>query len=304
MLRQVLKESYAYLQKGFPLLPCEAEYKIQFQYRHDVHIFLDNPANAELEPEKFRFCMEYERFEAERKTLYEDPELEDAKNFAYLLDSMDGDEMIVKTFSNMCVKDVKEDEIPSSQQSDESHEEEHYASLNHEQKNLLGIMPDNILINIYSNLDVSGLAAVKATCKQLSEVAKDQEVWRNLFAARFNISQTVLKKRPDHGTWEQVYKALHQQQQDEKRRRCCGVHIGEEHWFVFFISNVMIRPNPAAYQSLSKLLKKAMAQTFARHEQYENYELALDDFYMVDYTYFSEILQYDFRPNPYETLFQ
>ena len=323
-LQKIFRESYAYLQNGFPLLPCEAEYKIQFQYRRDVLNFLENPANAELEPEKFRFCTEYERFEAERKRLYEDPELEDAKNFAYLLDSIEGDEMKIKTFNKLYVKEAQQDEkedddkeveevdeeveggvIPSSHESDESHEEESDAYLNPEQNNLLGVMPDNILINMFSSLDVSSLAAVQASCKQLSKVAKDQEVWRNLLARRFNISESVLKKRPDNGSWEQVYKALHQLNQQEDRRRCCRNRKRiEAHWFVFFIPNVMISPNPAAYQSLSKLLKRAREITMPRHEQYKNNELVIDDFEMLRSKAFSEIVQYDLRPNPYQTLFQ
>ena len=287
-LTEILVSSYAHLKKGFPLTNSEAEYRTEFKFREDISKFLEKPENEQQEPKKFLFCQEYVRFEEEKRKQFDDPKLKDAKNFAYLLDSIEGEEMQLKTFNSLRMDVENAASLDTVEKGFNSLSIEEAEDATAEEKSMLEMMPDNILVDICSNLDVASLAAMKTTCKKLEEVASDYEVWRNIIAHKFNITKSVLKREPDNGSWEQVYKTLHQQQKQEAR--CCRKRQ-EQHWFIVYIPNIMTTPNPAAYKSLTKFLKKARTTTEKRYEQWVNNELR--DYEMIDYNLNSKPLQFE-----------
>ena len=163
-----------------------------------------------------------------------------------------------------------------------------------EEHSAIECFPDNILLNIFSKADVASVNAVKATCRRFNTVAQDHEVWRGVFAEEFDVDPKVMKSQPDNGTWEEVCQSLHAKQKFNKKKnkgngRCEGIVEDireltvkdtvedtvedkpemEVHCFVFYLPNVMHRPNPRAYTALSRFLATIRNNTLQNLEEYK-----------------------------------
>ena len=127
------------------------------------------------------------------------------------------------------------------------------------------VLPDIILLKIFSSLDLPSLTAVQSTCSRLHTVSRDNVLWKPLFRQHFNIHPSVLKPRPDQGTWEEVFKSLKKQQNKTGRKARGNI---ENYFFIFYLPNVMHRPDPNAYLCLFDLLKRARKVTIARYNSF------------------------------------
>ena len=191
-----------------------------------------------------------------------------------------------------------------------------------EEHSVIECFPDNVLMNIFSKVDLASINAVKATCRRFNTVAQDHEVWRGVFAEEFDVDPNVLKSQPDNGTWEEICKSLWVQQEFKKRKNkgngscedvmediyediheetvkdidsdtfeetveyvvedTCDLNVKdtvkvtvedtvedkpemESHCFVFYMPNVMYRPNPRAYTALSQFLATIRNNTLGNH---------------------------------------
>ena len=296
--------------------------KARFLFIYQLERFIRRPENKEKEPEKFKFCVDYLAFKKQKWEICMAPAMEDLKNFTYMLESIDNQEIQAKVYkekeilkttktqkkttgshSSQVSENNQDMPCKASSQSESSQVTEpdigedcedsfsaDETNFKPEEHSAIECFPDNILMNIFSRVDLASISAVKATCRRFNTVAQDHEVWRGLFVEEFNVDPKVVKSQPDYGTWEEVCQSLKAKQQFNRKNGGCknlvegvrGLRVEdtdedgvedkpemEVHCFVFYLPNVMHRPNPRAYTALSRLLATIRNNTLENLEEYK-----------------------------------
>uniref|UniRef100_H2YQ63 F-box domain-containing protein n=1 Tax=Ciona savignyi TaxID=51511 RepID=H2YQ63_CIOSA len=81
---------------------------------------------------------------------------------------------------------------------------------------LLSLFPE-LLLRILSHLDVQSVCAVSQTCRILSDVSKEDNLWRSLFIKDFNVVPGDTHGQSWRETYVQKYKRKRQQVRERER---------------------------------------------------------------------------------------